>query len=317
LERDRTNLEHDRPDCARPLDAVDTVESHPRGEGIAVVARKRVQAGDPYMPGHFPGFPVYPGVFVIESVRQAAMIAIARHRDAFADLSALRSARFYHPAVPPDDLEIDAHVTPAGEGWRLEATCASAGTRVATVSALIAPAAGRPGGAAAGTSRPGSGAGADARLLAHDEIRRLLPHRHPMLLLDRVEIGPDGRVVQGYKAISACEPCYASPSEAAGPERWAYPFSLLLESFGQAAAVGWLASGSGALGAGDTLLFGAARDCTIHAPVLPGDVLRHEVRLVRVVAGTALAEGEVWAGARLVATIGTVIAAIRPVGAAA
>jgi 3-hydroxyacyl-[acyl-carrier-protein] dehydratase len=130
--------------------------------------------------------------------------------------------------------------------------------------------------------------------------------------------GP-GRI-ETVKAVTATEPCYAHLADGADHADYAYPVSLLIESFGQSAALLWLsAPGGGADGPGDgpgqTLLFVGARDYEVHGHAFPGDVVRHVVRLERVVAGTAFATGESRVGDRRIATVGTVMAARRPTGA--
>jgi 3-hydroxyacyl-[acyl-carrier-protein] dehydratase len=148
-------------------------------------------------------------------------------------------------------------------------------------------------------------------MLDHADIRAILPQRYPMLLLDRVLSVEPGVSVRAIKAISACEPCYAGLADGLGQDSYAYPVSLLIESFGQAAAVLWLVTTAG-IASDDILLFAGARDCVIKSPAYPGDVLCHTARLARVADGTALVEGETLVGDRPVAVMGSLIAAIRP-----
>src|SRR4051812_42656497 len=61
----------------------------------------------------------------------------------------------------------------------------------------------------------------------------LLPHRYPMLLVDKVLDLVDGQEVTAVKAISVNEPWYAW----AGSGGFAYPQLLLVESFAQTAGI--------------------------------------------------------------------------------
>lgn len=156
-------------------------------------------------------------------------------------------------------------------------------------------------------------------MLDQTMIRNLLPHRHPMVLLDRVDHLETGVLLVASKAITATEPCYRELAAAAPPWAYAYPVSLLIESFGQAAAVLWLHSVSAgarskaAPGRSDRLLmFGALRDCRFEGEAFPGDVVRHEVRLDHRSEATGLASGASWVGKRRIAVMGSFLAMTRP-----
>jgi 3-hydroxyacyl-[acyl-carrier-protein] dehydratase len=149
-------------------------------------------------------------------------------------------------------------------------------------------------------------------MLEHADLKHILPHRHPVLQVDRVlELVPGKRIV-AIKAISGAEPCYAGLGPDVPHEAHAYPVSLLVESLGQAGAVLWL---RGAELCGEalsgTLILGSARDLEISGAAYPGDVLRHEVELEFVKGGNAFMRGETWVGERRIATAGSILAALR------
>ncbi len=146
-------------------------------------------------------------------------------------------------------------------------------------------------------------------LLSHADITRVLPHRHPVLLVDSVLTLDPGVAITATKAISGSEPCYAGLAEDAPPSAYAYPVSLIVESFGQAGAVLWLV-GTPERPPG-TLIFGAARDVVVHDRAFPGDVLTHHVRIDSVKGPNAFMSGEVMAGDRTIATVGSVLAVLR------
>ena len=150
-------------------------------------------------------------------------------------------------------------------------------------------------------------------MLEHAEIRALIPHRHPVLLVDRVlEMELFKRIVT-TKTISGSEPCFARMREGLPQRSYAYPMSLLIESFGQSGAVLWLlslqAKGQPTDG---TLFFAAARDVTINRPVYPGDTLRHVCHVDYLKGDNAFLRGETYVGDELVASVGSAIAASRP-----
>jgi 3-hydroxyacyl-[acyl-carrier-protein] dehydratase len=92
---------------AVPLAAVDDITVLSPYE---VVAAKTVRADDPYLVGHYPGRPIYPGVFVLETVRQALDGLLSRGgQDRTATLTGVPSMRMFTPLEPGDELGV--HVT--------------------------------------------------------------------------------------------------------------------------------------------------------------------------------------------------------------
>jgi 3-hydroxyacyl-[acyl-carrier-protein] dehydratase len=150
-------------------------------------------------------------------------------------------------------------------------------------------------------------------MLDQGAIRRLLPHGHPMVLVDRVEALEPGRSIVGLKAISACEPCYRELDPRLGPGAWAYPASLLLESFGQTAALLWL-SGRDRAGLEEdrVLMLAGVRGCRIEGRTFPGDVVRHLARLEQVSGDNVFVAGESFVGQRRVMDVGWMLAVARP-----
>jgi 3-hydroxyacyl-[acyl-carrier-protein] dehydratase len=155
----------------------------------------------------------------------------------------------------------------------------------------------------------GSGAGDDAPLDCA-RIRSCLPHAHPMLLVDRIVWIERGKSIIAIKAVSGAEPCYRNLPRDLPPERYAYPASLMLESFGQAAATLWIET-AGGRNPDDLVILTAARNCCIDGYAYPGDTLRHVARIHNVVGDTALVEGEIWIGERRIVTVESMMASIR------
>jgi 3-hydroxyacyl-[acyl-carrier-protein] dehydratase len=124
------------------------------------------------------------------------------------------------------------------------------------------------------------------------DIMRIIPHRYPFLLIDRiVELEPGKRAV-GIKAITANEPQFTGHF----PGRPIMPGVLMVEALAQTAAVAVMTLDEyrGKLG-----LFAGIDDCRFRRMVLPGDtlVLKVEVEKLRGmfgrVRGVASVDGEV------------------------
>jgi 3-hydroxyacyl-[acyl-carrier-protein] dehydratase len=102
------------------------------------------------------------------------------------------------------------------------------------------------------------------------EIMRVIPHRYPFLLIDRVlELEPGKRVV-AIKNVSANEPQFTGHF----PERPIMPGVLMVEALAQAGAVAVL---SLAENRGKLALFAGIDACRFRRTVLPGDTLRLEI----------------------------------------
>ena len=124
------------------------------------------------------------------------------------------------------------------------------------------------------------------------DIMRILPHRYPFLLVDRiVELEPGRRVV-GIKQVTANEPQFTGHF----PGRPIMPGVLMVEALAQTAGVAILVLDEyrGKMG-----LFAGIDECRFRRMVVPGDTIRMEVTVEKLrgmfgrVRGVATVEGEV------------------------
>jgi 3-hydroxyacyl-[acyl-carrier-protein] dehydratase len=142
-------------------------------------------------------------------------------------------------------------------------------------------------------------------------IKRLLPHRYPILLVDRVVEAEPGQSLVAIKAVTANEPCYAGVCD--GPGDYAYPPSLLIESWCQAAGLLMcLETPNPDVLADRVTLFVGITGLRLSGRVRPGDVLTHHVRLVRAFRSEAMLEGESTVGDEVVLRVEHVVIALRP-----
>jgi 3-hydroxyacyl-[acyl-carrier-protein] dehydratase len=126
------------PSAAAPMRAVDSWHSERTAAGFAVTARLRVDGDDPNLRGHFPGFPVLPGVFLVEAVCQAMALGAGGPGAGPAPrLRVLHSVRFLAPLLGGDELTLRIDATAADDGgWRVTAEGHRAdGTRVTRIRA--------------------------------------------------------------------------------------------------------------------------------------------------------------------------------------
>lgn len=94
-----------------PMLLVDRIEEL---EEERVVGIKNVTINEPFFTGHFPDFPVMPGVFIIEAMAQVAGIlvlnSIPERKTKLVLLAAVNEAKFRRPVVPGDQLRIEMKV---------------------------------------------------------------------------------------------------------------------------------------------------------------------------------------------------------------
>jgi 3-hydroxyacyl-[acyl-carrier-protein] dehydratase len=80
-------------------------------EDMRVVAIKNVTMNEPHFMGHFPGFPVMPGVLIIEAMAQAAGVLvlnrIPNRKEKLVFLAIIEQAKFRKPVVPGDQMRIE------------------------------------------------------------------------------------------------------------------------------------------------------------------------------------------------------------------
>ena len=114
---------------AAPLVALDSVI---RADQDGITTRKAITGNEPFFPGHYPHHPIYPGVFIVEAVRQAAQHQAALYHGR-ARLVEVRSTRFRLPLEPGDVLESECRcsVRPDRQELEVKAVCRSAKGEVA------------------------------------------------------------------------------------------------------------------------------------------------------------------------------------------
>jgi 3-hydroxyacyl-[acyl-carrier-protein] dehydratase len=106
------------------------------------------------------------------------------------------------------------------------------------------------------------------------QIRELIPHRYPFLLVDRIEELEAGARVVGVKNVTQNEPFFQGHF----PDYPVMPGVLIIDAMAQVGAVGIMAGGEHV----DKLaLFAGIDGVRFRRQVLPGDVLRMEVEIVR------------------------------------
>jgi beta-hydroxyacyl-ACP dehydratase FabZ len=130
-------------------------------------------------------------------------------------------------------------------------------------------------------------------------ILSVLPHRYPLLLVDRVLEMEPGRRIVAIKNVTINEPFFAGHF----PGRPVVPGVLLVE--GMAQAGGLLLLSDVADRSGKLLFFASIEGAKFRRPVVPGDQIRYEIEVLRLrstycrLAGKVLVDGQLAAEAVL------------------
>jgi beta-hydroxyacyl-ACP dehydratase FabZ len=137
-----------------------------------------------------------------------------------------------------------------------------------------------------------------------EEIQRILPHRYPFLLVDRIIALEAGKRIVGLKNVSSNEPFFQGHF----PGRPIMPGVLIVEALAQAGGILALLSGPENVGNPSLFLMGLDQ-VRFRQPVGPGDQLRLEVETLRSGKKFWKMHGKAFVGDTLVAE-GEMIAAV-------
>lgn len=127
-------------------------------------------------------------------------------------------------------------------------------------------------------------------------VMGMLPHRFPMLLVDRVEDIVLGESARGIKAVSINEPFFAGHF----PGRPIMPGVLIVEALAQTAGVLAIRSMDLA-GTGKLVYFMAIENAKFRSPVEPGCLLALEVKFIQRRATVCKFEGRALVGDKVAA----------------
>ncbi|HEU4413475.1 MAG TPA: 3-hydroxyacyl-ACP dehydratase FabZ [Candidatus Angelobacter sp.] len=79
-----------------------------------IVAIKNVTINEPFFNGHFPGYPIMPGVLIVEAMAQAGgamlLTEVEDRTDKLIVFTGIEKARFRRPVVPGDQLRIEVEM---------------------------------------------------------------------------------------------------------------------------------------------------------------------------------------------------------------
>lgn len=127
-----------------------------------------------------------------------------------------------------------------------------------------------------------------------EEIKAIIPHRYPMLLIDRVEELEAGKRVVAKKNVTINEEFFQGHF----PQEPVMPGVLIIEALAQAGAVALLSLEKFQ---GKTAYFGGIEKAKFRKKVVPGDSLILEVEMLKVKAAAGIGKGIAYVDGKKVA----------------
>lgn len=113
--------------------------------GVSLTAIKNVTANEPIFTGHFPQFPVFPGVLILEAMAQCCAVFAFKELGGYPSeetlylLAGIDKARFKKQVVPGDQMLITVNVERTRRGiWRFTAVALVDDNTCCTAEILIA-----------------------------------------------------------------------------------------------------------------------------------------------------------------------------------
>lgn len=131
-------------------------------------------------------------------------------------------------------------------------------------------------------------------MLTIEEIKEIIPHRYPMLLIDRVEELEAGKSIKAKKNVSVNEPFFQGHF----PHEPVMPGVLIVEAMAQAGAVALLSMEEFK---GKTAYFGGIDKAKFRKKVVPGDTLVLEIELTKVRSSAGCGKGIAYVDGKKVA----------------
>ena len=126
------------------------------------------------------------------------------------------------------------------------------------------------------------------------DIMKILPHRYPFLLIDKVEITLPGKKGIGWKNITINEPYFQGHF----PNMPVMPGVLIIESMAQVGGVVLLSEEKYK---GKTPYFAGINKARFRKKIVPGDILKMEVEITKIRGSVGIGQGVAFIGENIAA----------------
>ena len=130
--------------------------------------------------------------------------------------------------------------------------------------------------------------------LSNDQIKEILPHRYPFLLVDKITELVPGESAKGIKCVSANEMQFLGHF----PEKSVFPGVLMLEAMAQVGGISILTLPENK---GKLAFLGGMKNVKFRTQVVPGDVLEMECVMTRVMGNVGIGQAKATVDGKLAA----------------
>ena len=137
-----------------------------------------------------------------------------------------------------------------------------------------------------------------------DEIAKILPHRYPFALVDRIVDGEEGKWAKGIKCVTVNEPFFQGHF----PQYHVMPGVLIVEAMAQVGGVALLSMPENK---GKLALFGGIKNARFRRQVTPGDVLEITCTLTKQKGPVGIGEAKAEVDDQVVATAELTFALVK------
>ena len=137
-----------------------------------------------------------------------------------------------------------------------------------------------------------------------DEIAKILPHRYPFALVDRIVDGEDGKWAKGIKCVTVNEHFFQGHF----PQYYVMPGVLIVEAMAQVGGVALLSMPENK---GKLALFGGIKNARFRRQVTPGDVLEITCTLTKQKGPVGIGEAKAEVDGQVVATAELTFALVK------
>jgi 3-hydroxyacyl-[acyl-carrier-protein] dehydratase len=137
-----------------------------------------------------------------------------------------------------------------------------------------------------------------AALMNFEEVRAALKQRFPMIMVDSVVSLEPGKSIRTIKNVTGNEIQFLGHF----PEHAVMPGTLIVEAIGQSASILFSKTTGTGTRPGEFLVLGSINNMRFLAPVVPGDRMEIELRVLKFIEDLALVEAEATVDHTVVAT---------------